>query len=107
MSRSDGSTLWTYSGLEVFDTSGRSLPTRLAVQSSSGHDDLVIQVDDVGARYPLTIDPFVQQAKLTASDGEAYDELGTSVAISGDGSTVAAGYAHARRAWPGRYRGEH
>jgi hypothetical protein len=50
LSRSDGSTLWTYSGLQVFDASGRSLPTRLAVHSSSGHDDLVIQVDDVNYR---------------------------------------------------------
>ena len=32
-----------------------------------------------------------QTAKLTASDGEANDELGWSVAISGDGSTVVAG----------------
>jgi hypothetical protein len=91
LSRSDGSTVWTYSGLEVFDAAGRSLPSRLAVQSSGGHDDLVIQVADEGARYPLTIDPFVQQAKLTASDGAASDGLGTSVAISGNGRTVVAG----------------
>jgi hypothetical protein len=90
LSRSDGSTVWTYSGLEVFDASGRSLPTRLAVQSGS-HDDLVIQVADVGARYPLTIDPFVQQAKLTVSDGASFDGLAKSVAMSSDGSTVVAG----------------
>jgi hypothetical protein len=96
LSRSDGSTVWTYSGLEVFDTSGRSLPTHLAVQRSGGHDDLVIQVNDVGARYPLTIDPFVQQAKLTASDGAGGYQLGTSVAISSDGSTVVAGAPNAK-----------
>ena len=48
-----------------------------------------MRVDDRGARYPLRIDPFVQQAKLTASDGGATDELGLSVAVSGD--TVVAG----------------
>src|SRR5262249_12651174 len=79
LSRSDGSTVWTFSGLEVFDASGRSLPTRLAVQSSGGHQDLVIQVADVGAHYPLTIDPLVQHAKLTTSDAI---DLGHSVAIS-------------------------
>jgi hypothetical protein len=91
LSRSDGSTVWTYSGLEVFDASGRCLPTRMTVHSSGGHDDLVIQVNDVGARYPLTIDPLVQQAQLTASDGAANNLLGLSVAMSSDGTTVAAG----------------
>jgi hypothetical protein len=91
LSRSDGSAVWTYSGLEVSDASGRSLPSHLAVQSSAGHADLVIQVEDVGARYPPTIDPFVQQAELTASNAAHYDHLGYSVALSSDGSTVAAG----------------
>jgi hypothetical protein len=91
LSRADGSTVWTYGGLQVFDSAERSLPVCLVVRSSGGRDDLVIQVDDVGAQYPLTIDPLVQQAKLTASDGVAGDNLGGSVAISGDGSTVVAG----------------
>ena len=43
-----------------------------------------MRVDDASARYPLTIDPFVQQAKLTASDGAADDNFGFSVAVSGD-----------------------
>jgi hypothetical protein len=32
-------------------------------------EELLLRVDDAGARYPIVVDPFVQQAKLTASDG--------------------------------------
>ena len=37
---------------------------------------LLVHVEDAGARYPLTIDPLIEQAKLTASDGAAGDRLG-------------------------------
>ena len=47
-------------------------------------------MDDTGADYPLTIDPFFQQAKLTASDGAANDAFGFSVAVSGDTVVVGA-----------------
>jgi hypothetical protein len=80
-----GDTSLRYTGLTATDARGRSLPARLKL--SGGH--LRVRVDDAKARYPLTIDPFVQQAKLTAADGEAADELGHSVAISGD--TIVAG----------------
>ena len=51
-------------------------------------------MNDSGARYPITIDPFVQKAKLTnSSPGEAGD-LGASVAIAGD--TIVAGAPFSR-----------
>jgi trimeric autotransporter adhesin len=62
--------------------------------------DLRVRVDDAGARYPVTIDPVVQAAKLVAqtmlygspyNDGVAGDQLGRSIAISDDGSTVVVG----------------
>jgi hypothetical protein len=43
----------------------------------------LIRVNDAGARYPLRIDPFIQQAELTASDGAANNYLGASVAVWG------------------------
>jgi hypothetical protein len=76
-----------YGGLFVSDRSGRSLPARTEV--SGGR--LLLRIDDRGARYPLRVDPFVQAAKLSASHGGEGDLLGTSVAISGDGSTIVAG----------------
>jgi hypothetical protein len=75
----------SYTGLRAEDATGRSLEARFALQQGR----LLIQVDDVGARYPLKIDPFVQRATLTSSDGVSGDELGYSVAIWGN--TIAVG----------------
>jgi FG-GAP repeat len=74
-----------YGGLSASDARGRSLPTSLELRSGR----IVIRVDDRGAVYPLRIDPFIQQAELTASDGATGDLLGASLAISGD--TIVAG----------------
>jgi hypothetical protein len=76
-----------YTGLAVHDARGRSLPAHLALRGRA----FLIQVDDRGARFPITIDPLIQVARLTASDGAALDELGHSrdVAVSGD--TIVAG----------------
>ena len=68
------------------DATGRTLPAHLA---AVGHR-LLIEVNDAGARYPLRIDPFVQQAELTASDGGADGEFGWSVAIGGTTAVVGA-----------------
>jgi len=76
-----------YTGLTVFDARGRRLPAHLELSARQ----LLIRADDRDARYPLTVDPFVQLAKLTASDsGAAGDLLGTAIAISGDTVAVAA-----------------
>jgi hypothetical protein len=50
---------------------------------------LLLKVDDAGARYPVVVDPWLQLAELTASDGRSYDNLGYSIAVSG--STVVVG----------------
>jgi len=53
---------------------------------------IVLRVDDSGARYPLTIDPFVQQGdKLTATGEIGNGLLGVSVALSADGNTALVG----------------
>jgi len=76
-----------YSGLTALDADGRRLPAWLETR----RHDLLLRVDDTGARYPLVIDPFVQQAKLTAVDGAAYDYFGRAVALSSDGDTAIVG----------------
>jgi Nidogen-like/FG-GAP repeat/Thrombospondin type 3 repeat len=78
-----------YRGLAASDARGRSLRAWLELRGTR----LLIRVADAGARYPLTIDPFLQLAKLTASDGAASDSLGGSVAVSGD--TIVAGAQNA------------
>ena len=45
-----------------------------------------------GRRFSVKVEDIsVEQAKLRASDGAAYDYFGYSVAISGDGSTAVIG----------------
>jgi hypothetical protein len=74
-----------YAGVHATDAGGRTLPAWLQMRDGS----VLVRVDDRGARYPVRIDPFVQQAELTASDGVGGDEFGYSIAVSG--STVVVG----------------
>lgn len=75
-----------YSGLSARDADGRELRTWLDLRSNR----LLLRVDDRNARYPVIIDPWVQVAELTASDGGTSDELGWSVAASGNVVVVGA-----------------
>ena len=51
--------------------------------------EIEISVEDAAAVYPITIDPtFIGQQKLTASDGGANDEFGSSVAIFNNHAVV-------------------
>jgi hypothetical protein len=74
-----------YGGLVVRDARGRELPAWFELRRGR----VLIRVADRGAQYPLRVDPFIQQAELTASDGAAGDDLGVSVAVSG--TTIVAG----------------
>jgi hypothetical protein len=69
-----------YAGLVVRDVRGRRLPARLAV----ARHRLIIQIDDRGATYPVRIDPFIQQAKLTDASSPEFGALGQSLALVGD-----------------------
>ena len=92
LTRPDGSTALGYTGLEARDATGRSLPASMSVQTEGGHQTLLIHVDAAGARGTITIDPFVQQQKLTANNGAANTGFGTAVAISGNTMVVGTGY---------------
>jgi hypothetical protein len=81
-----GSSL-AYRGLAATDARGRRLPASVELR---GHQ-LLLRIQARGARYPLTVDPVIQQARLTASGGAASDLLGMATAISADGSTIVAG----------------
>ena len=84
-----------YAGLRATDARGRSL--RAWLQARNGR--ILVRVNDRGARYPLRIDPFVQQAELTPSDGVGCtylcDQFGYSVATSGSTVVVGAPYHEA------------
>jgi hypothetical protein len=79
-----------YGGLVATDARGRALPARVEIVGTR----LLLRVDDRGARYPLRIDPFVQQGgKLTGSGAitNPYLAFGDSVALSSDGNTALIG----------------
>jgi hypothetical protein len=95
--REGGAVALKYRGLSAYDAAGRQLhawlenaPVSLPNKQDAAETILLVRVDDSGAKYTLVIDPFIQQAKLTASDGAADDLFGSSVAISGDTVVVGA-----------------
>lgn len=83
-----------YRSLEAVDATGRALPAWLQLDEQTRR----LRVDDTSARYPVTIDPFVERATLTASDGSGQDHLGLAVAVSGD--TIVVGQRHATLSGP-------
>ena len=76
-----------YGGLTAVDATGRHLPSALSVKNGR----VLISVNDHGARYPLTIDPLVQQAQ---AGGQRRDVLATTAA-DGDERRDLAGRQHA------------
>ena len=82
----DGHEVLRYAGLHAWDVAGRDLLSRIEVRE--GHIRLLVQ--DEGATYPVTIDPWIQQQQLTASDGAQGDFFGISVSVSGDTAVVGA-----------------
>ena len=77
-----------YFDVSATDAGGRALPARLCM----GHHRLVIQVDDAGARYPVRVDPLIQQGgKLVGAGAVGGAAQGNAVALSADGSTALVG----------------
>jgi hypothetical protein len=76
----------TYSGLKAWDASGRILHSRMLTDANS----VIVEVEETGAVYPVTIDPVAQRAYLKASNPGASDQFGEAVAISGDTVVVGA-----------------
>lgn len=77
-----------FTGLKSWDADGRLLSSRAVVQGKT----IRLEVDDRQARYPVTLDPWMQQAELTASDRAVNDFFGFSVAVSGSVAVVGAPY---------------
>jgi FG-GAP repeat/Abnormal spindle-like microcephaly-assoc'd, ASPM-SPD-2-Hydin len=82
----DGRAALRYTGLQARDARGRELRSWLEVRG----ERLLVRVEDGGARYPIIVDPWIQQAELTASDGAPGDSFGYSVAESGGTVVVGA-----------------
>ena len=75
-----GKEVFRYSGLYAYDAAGKELGARMAADQ----EGIRLIVEDHGAVYPITIDPFIERKKLLPSDGAESDYFGGSVSISGD-----------------------
>jgi len=74
-----------YGGLLASDARGRALPGRLRLSAAG----LLLQIDTRGARYPVRVDPLLQQgSKLTAHEEIGKAGFGDGVALSADGRTA-------------------
>ena len=83
-----GGTALNLGGLAVIDATGRTLGASLSVSKGQ----IMLDVNDSGAVYPLHIDPLLQEGKmLTASDTTGVAHFGYSVALSADGSVALIG----------------
>ena len=82
----DGQTLH-YDHLRAWDADGTQLDASLLYAPGQ----VILQVNDKGAAYPIAIDPLIyREQKVIASDGAAGDFFGISVALSGDTALVGA-----------------
>ena len=82
-----GITALRYGQLSVLDATGRRLPAQMLLH----HRVLQLRIDDSNARYPLRVDPLIQQAELKGSGESGSGRFGYSVALSSDGSTALIG----------------
>jgi len=84
ISLGDGAQL-RYSGLSTTDATGKELPSWLELKGTT----LLLRVNDKGAIYPIIVDPVIQLAKLTPSNGKAFGLFGAA-AVSGDTVVIGA-----------------
>ena len=83
----DGASALSYAGLTVLDSDGHMVAAHFEPAGAR----LALVVNDSGAHYPLVIDPLAQQtAYLKASNTNAFDSFGSSVAVSGETVIVGA-----------------
>lgn len=80
-----GATKLKYSGLKVWDASGRTLPARMVTKATG----IGLVVDDANAKYPVTIDPiWGSESLLSANPPEFVQHFGWSVAVAGNVAVV-------------------
>jgi hypothetical protein len=87
-----GATALRYGQLSAVDATGRRLPAHIQIRNRT----LQLQIDDRKARYPLRIDPFIQQGEKLTDAAAKKEEIGAanfgeSVALSADGKTALIG----------------
>ena len=99
LAKLNGETALRYEKLKIWDAEGKA---RTAHMQTNSDGQVLIDVDESDAVYPLTIDPlFYNPAKISAADGVAEDQFAGSLAISGDTAIVGASAIGAANHRPG------
>jgi trimeric autotransporter adhesin len=83
----DGQTILRYAGVASYDAMGKPLRTWVEVRDRQ----VRLRVDDAGAVYPVVVDPWLQKAKLSASDGKWNSLFGSSLSVSRNGNLIVIG----------------
>jgi len=81
----DGQAVLRYSGLSAQDAAGRQLRSWIELRGSQ----LLLQINDAGAHYPVIVDPWVQAVVLSVSS-PVTGEFGRAVAVAGNTIVVGA-----------------
>ena len=85
--QSDGTPVVHYTGLKAWDAKGRALPARMEVRGA----ELALIVADIGAQFPVTIDPLFANAEARLTEESVVgDRFGASLAFNGDTALVGA-----------------
>ena len=83
----DGRRVLRYGGLSASDARGHALRSWLSLAGRR----ILLHLDTLGARFPVRVDPLVQEEEQHAEGEEGEGHLGASVALSGDGNTALVG----------------
>lgn len=81
-----------FSGLKAWDATGAELDAWMSVQAG----DIILEVDDTAARYPVTIDPTYVETQIINTSTPSDSDVGSELAI--DGTTA---MMYARESTPG------
>ncbi len=83
----DGRHVLRYTGLSARDARGHGLRSWLTLDGRR----ILLHLHTLGARFPVRVDPLVQEEKLLAEGEEGEGHLGATVALSSDGNTALVG----------------
>lgn len=81
-----GTAILTYCGLIAWDSRNVDVPVKMTLTDQ----ELQFIADDSDAVYPITIDPWVQKAKIVPADLSGGEHFGTSIVIDGDTAFIGA-----------------
>ena len=93
LTRPDGSAALGYTGLTAYNATGKALPASLQVQTDGGRQELLIHVNDAGAKGQITINPVVTVSTFVSNGLDepvalAFDSAGNLYVANAGNNTI-------------------